>query len=120
MTKTKEALKWILLLVCVAAILYATLGLGYGIRIGQAANAEGNWIRQPHLQQVPVEQQGMSAEEVADLDTVKILHRYKVTPDIVGIVYHDEKSQMDCHVVMTASLLDLRGVSCSPTTRRHK
>lgn len=115
MTKIKEALKWILFLTCMCGILYFTLGLGYGIRVGQAA--EGGWIRQSHLQQVPVEQQGMSEEELADLDTVKILHRYKVTPNIVGIVYHDEKSQMDCHVIMTATLLDPRGISCTPTPR---
>lgn len=118
MTKTKEALKWILFLVCACAILYLTLGLGYGVRIGQAES--GGVIRQPHLQQVPVEQQGASDEEMTNVDTVKVLHRYKVTPDIVGIVYYDEKSQMDCHVILTATLLDPRGITCTPTTRRHK
>lgn len=105
-------------LTAIHGALFALVFCGFIIRVGQAA--EGGWIRQPHVQQVPVEQQGMSEEELADLDAVKIIHRYKVTPNIVGIVYHDEKSQMDCHVIMTATLLDPRGISCTPTTRRHK
>lgn len=109
----KEFAKWSLLIGLVGAILYLTIGLGFGIRIGQAA--EGDWIRVvPIMRQIPVEQQGMSDEELADMDTVKIIHKYTITQNAVGIVYYDEKTQMNCHVLFTATLLDPRGISCSP------
>lgn len=116
----KECCKWVVFTGCVSAILYATFGLGYGIQIVRADDS--GWMRSPSnpVQSIPVEQQGASLEELEDFDTVKVLHKYKVTANTYGVAYHDKTTNMDCHVIYTATLLDPRGITCERSLRKAK
>lgn len=69
------------------------------------------------MQSAPVEQQGMEAEE---LDEIDVISRYQVTQTIGGISYYDPKSKMTCHVVTDANLLRPMGITCAPTAKPKK
>jgi hypothetical protein len=121
----KEGCKWVVFLLCVAFVGYGVIVEGYVIRI---VKADDGWTRSSNnpnakpkvLENVPAEQQGMSPEEMADMDTVKIIRKYKVTHTISGLSYYDEKTNMICHVIADASLLNPQGITCTPYVKPKK
>lgn len=116
MTKIKDAV----ILCLLGAVIYA------GFKdITQAATKEktdDGWIRSSTspVTQKPVEQQGLTPEEFAELDTVKVLHTYRVEDRFAGIAYYDKATNMVCHVVTNATLLDPKAIDCKPYKENQK
>lgn len=89
------------------------------VGIGHACNAKAGadgWDRSysKPVQQVPVEQQGLTPAEFADLKTVKVLSTYRVQERFAGLAYYDKATDMVCHVVTDATLLNPKAIDCEP------
>lgn len=116
----KVGFKDMILGVCFAGLFY----LAYKdiTNVDAKEKTDDGWDRSytvPVVQK-PVEQMGLSPEEFADLDTVKILHTYRVEDRFAGIAYYDKATNMVCHVVTTATLLDPKAIDCKPFTGNQK
>lgn len=84
--------------------------------IGATQTDVDGWdrIHSKPVQQIPVEQQGLTPEEFTDLDTVKVVSTYRVADHFAGIAYYDKATNMVCHVVTNATLLDPKAIDCTP------
>ena len=92
-------------------------GLGFTVGHACKANADADgWDRSysKPVQQVPVEQQGLTPAEFADLKTVKVLSTYRVEERFAGLAYYDKATNMICHVVTDATLLNPKAIDCEP------
>jgi hypothetical protein len=72
------------------------------------------------VSQEPVEQKGLTPEEFAEMDTVKILNTYRVENRFAGIAYYDKATNMVCHVVTDATLLNPKAINCTPYKESKK